>query len=195
MMHTGMVVVGETEYKARAPGMVIILATEKEAKQYLPITLLEKCCVVVSATWNDTAHRFPPDLDDVGARHSEFSEMEILALSKRALNVRVEPTLHAYIRDLVVAIRCHPAVQNGITAAVSQDVLHSARAFAALCQLGFVIPDMLPVVTRLVVSHRVRLRAEVVDSLSNNVVDESIMPTVSSQGVVEEVLADVSPLE
>jgi len=84
----------------------------------------------------------------------------LLELQRRVEDVHVDPTLTAYIVELVAATRTRPDVQVGASPRGSLAVLAAARARAALLGRDFVVPEDVKGVAVAALGHRLSLRPE-----------------------------------
>ena len=84
----------------------------------------------------------------------------LLDLQRRVEDVHVDPTLTAYIVELVAATRTRPDVQVGASPRGSLAVLAAARARAALLGRDFVVPEDVKGVAVAALGHRLSLRPE-----------------------------------
>lgn len=75
-------------------------------------------------------------------------------------NIRVEPSIAAYIVKIVSASRHEPAVYLGASPRASIAVLNSAKAYAVLNGRDFVTPEDVRFVAPHVLRHRIMLTAE-----------------------------------
>jgi MoxR-like ATPase len=84
----------------------------------------------------------------------------LLELQRAVEDVHVEPSLTAYIVDLVAATRARPDVQVGASPRGSLAVLAAARARACLLGRDFVVPEDIKAVAVAALGHRLSLRPE-----------------------------------
>jgi MoxR-like ATPase len=84
----------------------------------------------------------------------------LLELQRAVEDVHVEPSLIAYIVDLVAATRARPDVQVGSSPRGSLAVLAAARARACLLGRDFVVPEDIKAVAVAALGHRLSLRPE-----------------------------------
>jgi MoxR-like ATPase len=84
----------------------------------------------------------------------------LLELQRAVEDVHVEPSLTAYIVDLVAATRARPDVQVGSSPRGSLAVLAAARARACLLGRDFVVPEDIKAVAVAALGHRLSLRPE-----------------------------------
>ena len=86
---------------------------------------------------------------------------EELALSRRALGeVRVDPTLTEYITNLARKTRQWPTIRLGASPRAAIAVLQVSRAFAAMEERSFVIPDDIKAAAKCTLRHRILLNPE-----------------------------------
>jgi MoxR-like ATPase len=84
----------------------------------------------------------------------------LLDLQRAVEDVHVEPSLTAYIVDLVAATRARPDVQVGSSPRGSLAVLAASRARACLLGRDFVVPEDIKAVAVAALGHRLSLRPE-----------------------------------
>jgi MoxR-like ATPase len=84
----------------------------------------------------------------------------LLDLQRAVEDVHVEPSLTAYIVDLVAATRARPDVQVGSSPRGSLAVLAAARGRACLLGRDFVVPEDIKAVAVAALGHRLSLRPE-----------------------------------
>jgi MoxR-like ATPase len=84
----------------------------------------------------------------------------LLELQRAVEDVHVEPSLTAYIVDLVAATRARPDVQVGSSPRGSLAVLAASRARACLLGRDFVVPEDIKAVAVAALGHRLSLRPE-----------------------------------
>jgi MoxR-like ATPase len=84
----------------------------------------------------------------------------LLDLQRAVEDVHVEPSLTAYIVDLVAATRARSDVQVGSSPRGSLAVLAAARARACLLGRDFVVPEDIKAVAVAALAHRLSLRPE-----------------------------------
>jgi MoxR-like ATPase len=84
----------------------------------------------------------------------------LLDLQRAVEDVHIEPSLTAYIVDLVAATRARPDVQVGSSPRGSLAVLAASRARACLLGRDFVVPEDIKAVAVAALGHRLSLRPE-----------------------------------
>ncbi|KAI9591476.1 hypothetical protein BDF19DRAFT_454778 [Syncephalis fuscata] len=126
-----------------------------------------------ASTTNLTMLKSPSMSSMLSMRQALVPYSEIRDLADHCINMSIGASVSRYIRDIVVAIRNHHAVEAGVTARSMLDLETVVRALATLYGRGFVTPELAMIATEKVFAHRLRLR--------NNTRYESI----------EEAIADV----
>jgi MoxR-like ATPase len=89
---------------------------------------------------------------------------DVRALIAAVREVHVAPQIRQYVIDLVAATRTAPALRLGASPRAALHLLRAARAYAALDDRGFVIPDDLQALAGPVLAHRLLPTAEAVTS-------------------------------
>jgi MoxR-like ATPase len=85
---------------------------------------------------------------------------DIEAARRQIQDIRVEPTVLAYIVALARATRTTPAVTLGVSPRGAAMVLHAAKSWAWLAGRPYVTPDEVKAVIKPCVRHRIQLRPE-----------------------------------
>ena len=98
----------------------------------------------------------------------------IMRFLETVANVHVEDPLLSYIRDLVVATRSHSDVHIGASSRASIALVRGSKAFAALRERSYVIPDDIKWLAPRVLAHRIILsrEAEISDITPGQVIRE-----------------------
>lgn len=113
------------------------------------------------------------------------SAEQLLALQKTIRRVRVDPSLEAYIVDLVRATRQHNGVELGVSPRGTLALYRTAQAYAALHGRAYVIPDDVKQLARPVLSHRIiatsatRLHGRVMEQIIEDVLHSVSVPVES----------------
>lgn len=111
-----------------------------------------------------------------------LSGEEILSLQKLCRQVFVEPSVRAYLVQLVRATRVHQGIRLGASPRATQRLHRAAQALAAVQGRGFVIPDdvkqlVVPVLAhRLIIGVEARLRGETRESLLRAIMEATPVP-------------------
>jgi MoxR-like ATPase len=87
---------------------------------------------------------------------------DVRALISAVRNVHVAPQVRRYIIDLVAATRTSPALRLGASPRAALHLLRACRAYAALEDRDFVIPDDVQLLAGPVLAHRLLPTAEAV---------------------------------
>ena len=109
---------------------------------------------------------------------------EIVACQDACREVKVDPKVRSYILDLVYATREHDDILLGGSPRASIALSRSAQALAAIRGNAFVLPDDVKRVAPAVLSHRIivrpesRLRRITADSIVEEILNESSVPTM-----------------
>lgn len=82
---------------------------------------------------------------------------EVGALQEIVQQIKVEPALMHYIVELTQATRKHRHIQLGVSPRGALALMHAAKAFAALQERDFVIPDDIKAMSTSTWSHRMLL--------------------------------------
>ena len=85
---------------------------------------------------------------------------DVLRLQEMARAVKVSEDLGKYLIKLAVASRAHSSLQLGISPRGSLMLFHSVKAYAALQQRNFVIPDDIKALAVPVLAHRLILETK-----------------------------------
>ena len=93
-------------------------------------------------------------LDDIGPC---ASMADVLALRRRATEVRISEELKRYVVELVRATRGAPGVQLGASPRASLALMKVARALALLDGLEFVTPEHVQEIAGAVIAHRMMI--------------------------------------
>lgn len=100
--------------------------------------------------WSAYEHQVAPIL----------SPEEIGAMAATVQEVRIDETVMAYIRDLVLATRNHGDIRLGASSRASIAFLRGSRVQAALNGRDYVIPDDVRALARMALRHRILLTRE-----------------------------------
>jgi MoxR-like ATPase len=101
----------------------------------------------------------PHDAAAAGVRAVATPE-DIAAARAQIQDIRVDPSVLAYIVAVTRATRSAPAVTLGVSPRGAAMVLHAAKAWAWLAGRPFVTPDEVKAVVKPCVRHRIQLRPE-----------------------------------
>ncbi|KAI8596394.1 hypothetical protein EDD21DRAFT_388380 [Dissophora ornata] len=100
-----------------------------------------------------------PRIQPLARKHALFRRTDWEELSKRMKTVTVSNDMRRYIRDVIVGIRTHEAIQGGLTSRAALDLEAIIKALAAIFQTTFVTPDLLTIAAEKVFSHRLELKS------------------------------------
>ncbi|KAI1315266.1 hypothetical protein EDD11_001047 [Mortierella claussenii] len=149
-------------YSGRRLAQAIILEGLENASQEVYAVLLE---MIVNKEINDRNRYVLPDLIIIAIFTSPNipdnipKQLEWDELSRRMKAVTISNDMRRYIRDVVVAIRTHEAVQGGLTPRAALDLEAILKTLAAIFQTTFVTPDLLTIAAEKVFSHRLELKS------------------------------------
>jgi MoxR-like ATPase len=87
-------------------------------------------------------------------------ELEVAKLVNAVRTVHVADSVRSYAVDLVTATRNHPDLRLGASPRATLHLLRAGRAWAALEERDYVLPDDLQRLADAVLSHRLLLSAE-----------------------------------
>jgi MoxR-like ATPase len=87
-------------------------------------------------------------------------ELEVAKLVNAVRTVHVADSVRRYAVDLVTATRNHPDLRLGASPRATLHLLRAGRAWAALDERDYVLPDDLQALADAVLSHRLLLSAE-----------------------------------
>ena len=106
-------------------------------------------------------------------------------LQKLVRRVRVEPSIEAYIVELVRATRVHSGIELGVSPRGTLALYRASQAYAALSGRAYVIPDDVKHTARQVLSHRMiatsqsRLHGRVLEQIVEDVLHTVAVPVES----------------
>lgn len=176
-----------TTYNLKPPFLVIATQNpvDQEGTFPLPEAQLDRFLVRLSlgypslqeelAMLKRLQHAHP--IDELSA---VASAQDILNAQQAIREVHVEDTVAEYITQIVHATREHDDVLLGGSPRASLALFRTAQALAAIAGRDYVLPDDVKRMAQAVLAHRVIVRPE------------SRLRKVTSQGVVQEVLQEVS---
>lgn len=113
------------------------------------------------------------------------SAEQLISLQSIIRRVRVDPSIEAYIVDLVRATRNHNGVELGVSPRGTLALYRTAQAYAALHGRSYVIPDDVKQLARPVLSHRMlatsstRLHGRVMEQIIEDVLHSVSVPVES----------------
>lgn len=106
-------------------------------------------------------------------------------LQKLIRRVRVEPSIEAYIVELVRATRTHNGIELGVSPRGTLALYRASQAYAAISGRAYVIPDDVKHTARSVLSHRMiatsqsRLHGRVLEQIVEDVLHTVAVPVES----------------
>ncbi|WP_208026926.1 AAA family ATPase [Rhabdothermincola sediminis] len=101
----------------------------------------------------------PHDIAAAGVR-AVASAADLAAAAAAIRDIRVDPTVQAYMVSLVRATREVPSLSLGVSPRGATALLHAAKAWAWLAGRPFVTPDEVKAVAKPTLRHRILLRPE-----------------------------------
>ncbi|KAF5053319.1 Holliday junction ATP-dependent DNA helicase RuvB [anaerobic digester metagenome] len=110
---------------------------------------------------------------------SILSPADVQAMAAAAREVRVDETVMAYMRDLVLATRNHGDVRLGASSRASIALLRGSRVKAALNGRDYVIPDDVRALALPALRHRILLTRE------------ATITGITAEGVIAEIVESV----
>lgn len=168
-MEERQVTVDGSTYPLESPFMVIATQNpvEMEGTYPLPEAQRDRFTARISVGYPDAiaelamldAHGSASPLDDMKpAAHAT----DVRALIEAVRHVHVAPQVKRYIIDLVAATRTAPSLRLGASPRAALHLLRASRAYAALEDRNFVIPDDVQALAGPVLAHRLLPTAEAV---------------------------------
>ncbi|MHB1876126.1 MAG: AAA family ATPase [Streptosporangiaceae bacterium] len=168
-MEERQVTVDGSTYSLESPFMVIATQNpvEMEGTYPLPEAQRDRFTARISVGYPDAiaelamldAHGSASPLDDMKpAAHAT----DVRALMDAVRHVHVAPQVKRYIIDLVAATRTAPSLRLGASPRAALHLLRASRAYAALEDRNFVIPDDVQALAGPVLAHRLLPTAEAV---------------------------------
>jgi MoxR-like ATPase len=115
------------------------------------------------------------DLIEAGQVRQVAGKKQVLELVEEARNVYVSAPVRQYIVDLVTGLRKNHALLEGPSARASIWMMKAGRAHALISGRSYVIPDDVKAVAPHVLRHRLQLRREIVEEVSEDQVVEEIL--------------------
>jgi len=184
-MEERQVTVDGTTYQLESPFMVIATQNpiEMEGTYPLPEAQRDRFTARIAIGYPDSeaelamldAHGSHSPLDDLKpAAHAS----DVRALIAAVRNVHVAEQVRRYIIDLVRATRTAPALRLGASPRAALHLLRASRAYAALEDRNFVIPDDVQSLAGPVLAHRLLPTAEAVVSRE---MPEQVLARIVSQ--------------
>jgi MoxR-like ATPase len=115
------------------------------------------------------------DLIEAGQVRQVAGKKQVLELVEEARKVYVSAPVRQYIVDLVTGLRKNHALLEGPSARASILMMKAGRAHALISGRSYVIPDDVKAVAPHVLRHRLQLRREIVEEVSEDQVVEEIL--------------------
>jgi MoxR-like ATPase len=166
-MEERQITVDGTSHPLSPPFMVIATQNpvDQEGTYRLPESQLDRFMLRISVGYPSRDAEISI-LDGRGSSESlpklaaVVSSAEILSMIDAVRSVYVADALKAYLVDLAIASRRHPAVELGLSPRATLQLAAAARAHAAARGRAFATPDDVKSVAVSVLSHRLMLRAD-----------------------------------
>jgi len=168
-MEERQVTVDGATYALELPFMVIATQNpiEMEGTYPLPEAQRDRFTARISIGYPDMAAELA--MLEAHGSHSPLDELkpaahasDVRALIAAVRRVHVAPQVRQYIIDLIGATRVAPALRLGASPRAALHLLRASRAYAALEDRNFVIPDDVQVLAGPVLAHRLLPTAEAV---------------------------------
>jgi MoxR-like ATPase len=115
------------------------------------------------------------DLIEAGQVRQVAGKKQVLELVEEARKVYISAPVRQYIVDLVTGLRKNHALLEGPSARASIWMMKAGRAHALISGRSYVIPDDVKAVAPHVLRHRLQLRREIVEEVSEDQVVEEIL--------------------
>jgi MoxR-like ATPase len=115
------------------------------------------------------------DLIEAGQVRQVAGKKQVLELVEEARKVYVSAPVRQYIVDLVTGLRKNHDLLEGPSARASIWMMKAGRAHALISGRSYVIPDDVKAVAPHVLRHRLQLRREIVEEVSEDQVVEEIL--------------------
>jgi MoxR-like ATPase len=115
------------------------------------------------------------DLIEAGQVRQVAGKKQVLELVEEARKVYVSAPVRQYIVDLVTGLRKNHALLEGPSARASIWMMKAGRAHALISGRSYVIPDDVKAVAPHVLRHRLQLRREIVEEVSEDQLVEEIL--------------------
>jgi MoxR-like ATPase len=166
-MEERQITVDGTSHPLAAPFMVIATQNpvDQEGTYRLPESQLDRFMLRISLGYPSR----DAEISILGGRGSVeslpkltpvVSSAEVLTMIDAVRSVYVADALRAYLVDLAIASRRHPAVELGLSPRATLQLASAAKAHAAARGRSFATPDDVKSMAVAVISHRLMLRAE-----------------------------------
>jgi MoxR-like ATPase len=115
------------------------------------------------------------DLIEAGQVRQVAGKKQVLELVEEARKVYVSAPVRQYIVDLVDGLRKNHALLEGPSTRASIWMMKAGRAHALISGRSYVIPDDIKAVAPHILRHRLQLRREIVEEVSEDQVVEEIL--------------------
>jgi MoxR-like ATPase len=115
------------------------------------------------------------DLIEAGQVRQVAGKKQVLELVEEARKVYISAPVRQYIVDLVTGLRKNHALLEGPSARASIWMMKAGRAHALISGRSYVIPDDVKAVAPHVLRHRLQLRREIVEEVSEDQVVEEFL--------------------
>jgi MoxR-like ATPase len=115
------------------------------------------------------------DLIEAGQVRQVAGKKQVLELVEEARKVYISAPVRQYIVDLVTGLRKNHALLEGPSTRASIWMMKAGRAHALISGRSYVIPDDVKAVAPHVLRHRLQLRREIVEEVSEDQLVEEIL--------------------
>ncbi|TNY35010.1 MoxR family ATPase [Thermomonospora catenispora] len=166
-MEERQVTVDGTTYRLESPFMVIATQNpvEMEGTYPLPEAQRDRFTARISMGYPDPAAEL--EMLDTHGQSSPLDRLtpvadaaDVRALVEVVRQVHVAPSVRQYAIDLITATRRHPDLRLGASPRATLQLVRAARAYAALDDRDYVVPDDLQALAVPVLAHRLLPTAE-----------------------------------
>ena len=104
----------------------------------------------------------------------------VLRLQENVSQIHIDPSLLAYIKDIVIKTRNDPQILLGASPRASIVLLNAAKALAAISGRDYVIPDDIKSMAFNCLNHRLILRPEIeLEGMSVGRIIDKVLESIS----------------
>ena len=178
-MEERQITVDGTTYPLSPPFMVIATQNpvDQEGTYRLPESQLDRFMLRISLGYPSREAEISilggrGAADSLPKLSAVVSVAEVITMVDAVRSVYVADPLKAYLVDLAIASRRHPAIELGLSPRATLQLAAAARAHAAARGRSFATPDDVKAVAEPVLSHRVMLRP---DAMSRGVTGHTVI--------------------
>ncbi len=166
-MEERQITVDGTSHQLETPFMVIATQNpvDQEGTYRLPESQLDRFMMRLSLGYPSRDAEISilagrGSVDSLPKLSAVVSSAEVVSMIDAVRSVYVADALRAYLVDLAIASRRHPAVELGLSPRATLQLAAAAKAHAAARGRSFATPDDVKSMAVAVISHRLMLRAE-----------------------------------